>query len=153
MKNKDKSSSFCNNHCRQSNNRFCNLCKRFGHSIETCYHRNKSVVSISAATVANTENDQPMALVFAQSRSSGSIFTTSRDYLINIIANIIRMVGNAFYSSSLLTLSGMSPISWLMDSAYCNHMTPHLSLFSELNPAPHPLNIHTANVPLCLVII
>ena len=24
-------------------------------------------------------------------------------------------------------------------------MTPHLSLFSQLEPAPHPLNIHTAN--------
>ena len=55
------------------------------------------------------------------------------------------MVGNAFYSSSLSVLSGMSPSSWLMDSTCCNHMTPHLSLFSELKPAPHPLNIHTAN--------
>ena len=32
-----------------------------------------------------------------------------------------------------------------MDSACYNHMTPHLSLFSELKPAPHPLNIRTAN--------
>ena len=32
-----------------------------------------------------------------------------------------------------------------MDFAYCNHMTPHSSLFSELKPAPHPLNIRTAN--------
>ena len=32
-----------------------------------------------------------------------------------------------------------------MDSACCNHMTPHSSLFSELKPAPHPPNIHTAN--------
>ena len=24
-------------------------------------------------------------------------------------------------------------------------MTPHLSLFSKLDPAPHPLNIHIAN--------
>ena len=32
-----------------------------------------------------------------------------------------------------------------MDSACCNHMTPHLSLFSKLKPAPHPLNIRTAN--------
>ena len=39
----------------------------------------------------------------------------------------------------------MSPISWLMDFACCNHMTPHSSLFSELKPAPHPLNIRTAN--------
>ncbi|KAM4087432.1 hypothetical protein ACJW30_10G177100 [Castanea mollissima] len=42
-------------------------------------------------------------------------------------------------------LSGMSPSSWLMDSACCNHMTPHSSLFSELKPAPHPLTIRTAN--------
>ena len=32
-----------------------------------------------------------------------------------------------------------------MDSACCNHMTPHSSLFSELKPTPHPLNIRTAN--------
>ena len=55
------------------------------------------------------------------------------------------MVGNASYSSSLSTLSGMSPSSWLMDFACCNHMTPHSSLFSELKPAPHPFNIRTAN--------
>ena len=55
------------------------------------------------------------------------------------------MVGNASYSYSLSALSGMSPTSWLMDSACCNHMTPHSSLFSELKPAPHPLNIRTAN--------
>ena len=69
----------------------------------------------------------------------------STDDLKNIIANVIRMVGNASYSSSLSALSGMSPSSWLMDFACCNHMTPHSSLFSELKPAPHPLNIRTAN--------
>ena len=55
------------------------------------------------------------------------------------------MVGNASYSSSLSALFGMSPSSWLMDSACCNHMAPHLSLFSELKPASCPLNIRTAN--------
>ena len=39
----------------------------------------------------------------------------------------------------------MSPSSWLMDSACCNHMAPHLSLFSKLKPTPHHLNIHPAN--------
>ena len=86
-----------------------------------------------------------MAPVSAQSQCFGSTFTISRDDLINIIANVIRIVGNASYSSSLSTLCGMSPISWLMDFACCNHMTPHSSLFSELKPAPHPLNIRTAN--------
>ena len=145
MKNKDKSSSFCNNRRQQSNKRFCNFCKRFSHSFETCYLRNKSAVSISTATVANTENGQPMAPVSVQSQSSRSTFTISRDGLINIITNVIRMVGNASYSSSLSDLSSMSPTSWIMDSACCNHMTPHSSLFSELKFVPHPLSIRTAN--------
>ena len=32
-----------------------------------------------------------------------------------------------------------------MDSTCCNHMTSYSSLFSELKPTLHPLNIHTAN--------
>ena len=32
-----------------------------------------------------------------------------------------------------------------MDSTSCNHMTPHSSLFSQLEPTPHPFNIRTAN--------
>ena len=86
-----------------------------------------------------------MAPIFAQSQSSGSTFTISRDDFINIIANVIHMIGNASYSSFLLALSSMSPTFWLMDSACCNHMTPHSSLFSKLKPAPHLLNIRTAN--------
>ena len=86
-----------------------------------------------------------MALISAQSKSSRRTFTMSTDDLKNIIANVIRMVSNASYFSSLSTLSGMSPSFWLMDSACCNHMTPNSSLFSELKPVPHPLNIRTAN--------
>ena len=145
MKNNDRSSSYCNIRRRQSNKPFCNFCKRFGYYFETCYLHNKSAISISAATVDNTESGQPMAPVSAQSQSSGTTFTISKDDLINIIANIIRMVGNASYSFSLSVLPSISPTSWLMDSACCNHMTPHSSLFSELKPAPHPLNIRTTN--------
>ena len=132
MKNKDRSSSCCNNHRRQSSKRFCNFCKRFGHNIEICYHRNKSTVSISAAIITNTESVQPMAPISTQSKFSGRIFTMSTDDLKNIIANVIRMVGNASYVSSLSALSSMSPSSWIMDSACCNHMTPHSFLFSQL---------------------
>ena len=86
-----------------------------------------------------------MASIFAQSQSSRSTFTISKDDLINIIANVIHMVGNASYSSSLSTLSSMYPTSWLIDSTSCNHMTPHSSLFSDLKPTLRPLNILTAN--------
>ena len=45
---------------------------------------------------------------------------------------------------SPLSFIDMSPSSWLMDSACCNHMTPHSFLFSQLELASHPLNIRTA---------
>ena len=86
-----------------------------------------------------------MAPVSAKSTSSGSTITISTVDLQNIIANTVRIIGNASYSSSLSVSSSMSPSSWLMDSACCNHMTPHSSLFSELKPAPHPFNIRTVN--------
>ena len=145
MNNKNMSSSCCN-YCRQQSSKcFCNFCKRSGHIIETCYHHNKSAVPISATIVANTESVQPMTPVSAQSKFLERTFTMSTNDLKNIIANVICMVGNASYSSSFSALFGMPPSSWLMDSACCNYMTPHSSLFSELKPAPHPLNICTAN--------
>ena len=54
------------------------------------------------------------------------------------------MAGNASLSTALSVLPGKSQ-TWLFDSACCNHMTPHSSLFSKLNPTPHPLNIHIAD--------
>ena len=86
-----------------------------------------------------------MAPVSTKSKSSRSTITISTVDLQNIIANTIRVIGSASYSSSLSITSGMSPSSWLMDFACCNHMTPHSSLFSQLELAPHPLNIRTAN--------
>ena len=54
------------------------------------------------------------------------------------------MVGNASLSIALCVLLGKSQ-TWLFDSTCCNHMTPHSSLFSKLDPAAHPLNIHIAD--------
>ena len=54
------------------------------------------------------------------------------------------MASNASPFTALSILPSKSQ-TWLFDSAYCNHMTPHSSLFSKLDPAPHPLNIHIAD--------
>ena len=54
------------------------------------------------------------------------------------------MTGNASFSTALLVLPGKFQ-TWLFDSVCCNHMTPHSSLFSKLDPTPHPLNIHIAD--------
>ena len=61
-----------------------------------------------------------------------------------IIAQAIRMASNVSLSTTLLVLPGKSQ-TWLFDYACCNHMTPHSSLFSKLDAAPYPLNIHIAN--------
>ena len=54
------------------------------------------------------------------------------------------MAGNASLFTTLFFLPGKSQ-TWLFDSDCCNHMTPHSSLFSKFDPAPHPLNIHIAD--------
>ena len=55
-------SSGCSNRRKQTNKKFCNYCKCPGHTIETCYYRNKST-----AAVANTESTPPMAFISAES--------------------------------------------------------------------------------------
>ena len=54
------------------------------------------------------------------------------------------MASNASLSTAFSVLPSKSQI-WLFDYACCNHMTLHSSLFSKLDPAPHPLNIHIAD--------
>ena len=60
------------NRRKQNNKKFRNYCKRPGHTIETCYRRNKSTVAI-----ANTEPTPPMASISAESQSSGSTINLS----------------------------------------------------------------------------
>ena len=132
-------SSNSSNRRKQTNKKFCNYCKHPGHTIETCYHHNKST-----AAVANTEPTPPMASISAESQSSGSTINFFPTELQKIIAQAVRMAGNASLSTGLSILPGKSQ-TWLFDSACCNHMTPHSSLFSKLDPASHPLNIHIAD--------
>ena len=85
-----------------------------------------------------------MASISAESQSSGSTINLSPTKLQEIIAQAVRIAGNASVFTALSILPGKSQ-TWLFDSACCNHMTPHSSLFSKLDPAPHPLNIHIAD--------
>ena len=86
-----------------------------------------------------------MSSVLAKSLSSRSTIYINLSFtkLQDIIAQAIRMASNASLSTALLVLRGKSH-SWLFDFACCNHMTSHSSLFSKLDPASHPLNIHNA---------
>ena len=85
-----------------------------------------------------------MASISVESQSSRSTINLSSTELQEIIAQVIRMADNASLSTAFSVLLN-KPQTWLFDFAYCNHMTPHSSLFSKLDPAPHPLNIHIAD--------
>nr|XP_023916369.1 rust resistance kinase Lr10-like [Quercus suber] len=84
------------NRRKQTNKKFYNYCKRPGHNIETCYCRNKST-----AAVANTEPTPPMPSISAESQSSGSTINLSLTELQEIIAQAVRMAGNASLSTAL----------------------------------------------------
>ena len=85
-----------------------------------------------------------MASISAESQSSESTINLSPTKLQEIITQAVRMAGNASLSTAFSVLPSKSQ-TWLFDSACCNHMTSHSSLFSKLDPAPHPLNIHIAD--------
>ncbi|WJZ83970.1 hypothetical protein VitviT2T_003607 [Vitis vinifera] len=84
------------NRHRQTNKKFCNYCKRPGHTIETCYRRNKSTIA-----VANTEPTPPTV---STSQSSGSTINLASIELQEIIAQAVRMAGNASLSTALSAL-------------------------------------------------
>ena len=96
------SSSSSNRH-KQTNKKFCNYCKHPGHTIETRYRRGKST-----AAVANIEPTPPMASISAESQSSGSTINLSSTELQEIIAQAVRMAGNASLSTALSVLPGKS---------------------------------------------
>ena len=132
-------SSGSSNRRKQTNKKFCNYCKRPNHTIETCYRCNKST-----AVVAITEPTPLMDSISAKSQPPESTINISPTELQKIITQAVRMAGNSSLSIALSVLPRKSQ-TWLFDSACCNHMTPHSSLFFKLDPALYPLNIHIAD--------
>ncbi|WJZ99277.1 hypothetical protein VitviT2T_017734 [Vitis vinifera] len=104
------------NRRKQTNKKFCNYCKRPGHTIETCYRRNKSTV-----VVANTEPTPLTASTSVESQSSGSTINLSSTELQEIIAQAVRMVGNASLSTALSVL----PVSSLPSLALWHSRLSH----------------------------
>uniref|UniRef100_A0A2N9HHI0 Reverse transcriptase Ty1/copia-type domain-containing protein n=1 Tax=Fagus sylvatica TaxID=28930 RepID=A0A2N9HHI0_FAGSY len=122
----------------RKSNKFCRYCKKHGHTIETCFRRNRST---AAVTHGDTDQTPPAAVAPAH---SGSAITLTTDQLEDIIAQALVRAGNASSSSALSVLPGKFS-SWLLDSACCNHMTPYPSFFSHTSSARHAPTIHTAN--------
>ncbi|RVW20344.1 Retrovirus-related Pol polyprotein from transposon RE1 [Vitis vinifera] len=104
------------NRRKQTNKKFCNYCKRPGHTIETCYRRNKST-----AAVANTAPTPPTV---STSQSSGSTINLSSTELQEIIAQAVRMVGNASLSTALSVLPGSEDGAGAWDRPRVGRMFP-----------------------------
>uniref|UniRef100_A0A2N9FWB6 Uncharacterized protein n=1 Tax=Fagus sylvatica TaxID=28930 RepID=A0A2N9FWB6_FAGSY len=128
----------------RKSNKFCRYCKKHGHTIETCFRRNRST-----AAVTHGDTDQTPTATVAPAHSRSAI-TLTIDQLEDIIAQAFVRVGNASSSSALSVLPGKFS-SWLLDSACCNHMTPYPSFFSHTSSAHHAPTIHTANGSTMLV--
>ena len=92
-------SSRSSNLHKQPNKKFCNYYKCLGHTIETCYRRNKSTV-----IVTNTESTSPMLSISAVSQSFGFIINLSTATLQDITAQAVRMASNASLSTALSIL-------------------------------------------------
>uniref|UniRef100_A0A2N9H3X3 Reverse transcriptase Ty1/copia-type domain-containing protein n=1 Tax=Fagus sylvatica TaxID=28930 RepID=A0A2N9H3X3_FAGSY len=139
----DQSSSNTHRSDRKSN-KFCQYCKKYGHTIETCYCRNRST-----AAVTHGDTDQTPTATVAPAHFGTTIMLTT-DQLEDIIAQALIRVSNASSSSALSVLPGKFSL-WLLDSAYCNHMTLYPSFFSHTSFSRHAPTIHTANGSTILV--
>jgi hypothetical protein len=139
----DQSSSNTRRSDRKSN-KFCQYCKKYGHTIETCYCRNRST-----AAVTHGDTDQTPTATVAPAHF-GTTITLTTYQLEDIIAQALIQVSNASSSSALSVLPGKFSL-WLLDSAYCNHMTLYPSFFSHTSFARHAPTIHTANGSTILV--
>ena len=153
MKNKDRSSSCCNNCHQQSSKSFCNFCKCFGHNIETCYHRNKSVVLIFAATLLTLKVSNQWlwslhSLSLQDAPSPCPQMTLKTSSLMSFVWLVMHLIPlfSQFYLVCFLPLS-----LWILLVAITWHLTRPYFLNSNLH---HTLLIFTHQmVPQYLVII
>jgi hypothetical protein len=114
--------------------RICTYCQKPGHDITECYrkknddkrkqHQSRGIFPRpQAAAVSSTPVDDPVVTV-SQLESMFHRYMSQP-------------------SPALSVTSGNK--SWLLDSVYCNHMTPYASHFSQKTPlAPSPI-IYTAD--------
>jgi hypothetical protein len=129
----------------RKSNKFCRYCKKNGHTIETCYCRNRST-----ASVTHGDTDQTPITAVAPAHS-GSTITLTTDQLEDIITQALIRTDNASSSSALFVLPGKFS-SWLLDSACCNHMTPYPSLNQKYD-SYYNLIMETFYAVICIMII
>ena len=98
--------------------RICTYCQKPGHDITECYHKKK-----------DDKRKQHQSRGTYSRPQATAVSSTPVDDLVVIVSQLESMFH--WYMSqpspALLVTSGYK--SWFLNSACCNHMTPHASLF------------------------
>ena len=123
-----------------TNNYYCQLCRRQGHTMDKCWSKRRSNAPI--AIVAHTKSDSSQVGSFGYAlRSNITLSPTDFETIVNQV--VLSRFGNA--SSSLLSILPGTSSPWLFDSACCNHMTLHPTSSTTYVPSPYSSLIRTVD--------
>ena len=112
----------------------CTYCHKPGHDITECYRKKKD----------DKRKQHQSCDTFPRPQAAVMSYAPVDDHV--VIVSQLKSMFHRYMSQPSLALSVTSGNkSWLLDSACCNHMTPHASYFSQKTPLAHSLIIYTAN--------
>ena len=127
------------NNVRRHNNKksllIYSFCKNKGHSVETCYTRQR----ILQNTASLTQSELSTMDSHSKSGPASSLFIADLQDMINQV----HLPSSSASNTALSTISSTSPM-WLLDSACCNHMTSSPDVVPSHTSTSLP-TIYTAN--------
>jgi hypothetical protein len=109
--------------------RFCTYCQKPGHDITECYRKKKD----------DKRKQHQSRGIFPLPQAAAVSSAPVNDPVVTV--SQLESIFHRYMSQPSLALS-VTPgnKSWLLDSACCNHMTPHASHFSQKSPlVPSPI--------------
>uniref|UniRef100_A0A2N9I2N8 Retrovirus-related Pol polyprotein from transposon TNT 1-94-like beta-barrel domain-containing protein n=1 Tax=Fagus sylvatica TaxID=28930 RepID=A0A2N9I2N8_FAGSY len=114
--------------------RICKYCKKSDHDISECFCKQKD----------DKRKQHQFRAILPHSQAAAVSSAPIDDSMVTISQRESMFHRYMSQSSSTLSVT-LGNKSWLLDSACCNHMTPHASYFSQKTPLAHFPIIYTAD--------